>query len=114
MLLRLRTPANHLPIRDLELYDNGTIWSGTIDEMYFSDDRQAAVHTTHLDHDVLQKVVHFQTAWCHRDATAYQPTESMPAYGLSIWCDGHTESAHIAASKLPGALREVVTVVFHQ
>jgi hypothetical protein len=114
MILRLRTPADQLPIRDLELYNDGSIWSGTIDEMYFSDNREAAVHSTRLDHELLQEVLHFQSAWCRRDATVYRPTASTPAYGLSIWCDGHIDSAHIAASKLPRALGDVVTIVFHQ
>jgi len=114
MILRLRTPADQLPVRDLELYDNGTIWSGTINEMYFSDDRQAAIHTTHLNPELLQKVLRFQDAWCRRDAAVYQPSESTPAYGLSIWCDSRIDYAHMTASNLPAALRDIVTVTFLQ
>lgn len=114
MILRLRTPADQLPVRDLELYLGGIIWSGTIDEMYFSSDRHAAVHTTYLDQTTLEAVLRFQEAWCSRDPIVYQPTTKTPAYGLSIWCDGSIDEAHIAPSALPTALREVVNKVFQQ
>jgi hypothetical protein len=111
-MLLLRTPADQLPIRDLTLYYDGTIRSGTIDELYFSDNRQAAVRTAHLDHETLQEVIRFQGAWCRHDTTVYQPISRTPAYGLSIWCDRRIDYAHIAASQLPAALRSIVTVAF--
>jgi hypothetical protein len=112
MILKLRVPADQPPLRDLELYADGTIASGTIDAMYFSENRHVAVHTSVLDQAALQEVLQFQHAWCGRDARIYHPTTQTPAYGLGIWCDGHIEEAHIAPRQLPAALRHVVMIAF--
>jgi hypothetical protein len=68
----------------------------------------------YLAHERLQKVVRVQDVWCRRDATVYQSNREYACLWIKYLVGSRIDSSHFAASNLPAALRDIVTVTFLQ
>ncbi|MEI7768516.1 MAG: hypothetical protein WCI67_00945 [Chloroflexales bacterium] len=112
MILKLRLPANDPPLREVVLYPDGTLESGTIDAMYFRQKTHAVPQEYHLTAHERATLQAFQRDWCARTGNVFHVTTTTPAYGMGIWCGQSIEMVHIRVADLPQPLRVLVTQAF--
>jgi hypothetical protein len=112
MVLKLRLPADDPPLREVVLYPDGTLESGTIDALYFRQEADAVPQEYHLTEHERASLQAFQHDWCARTGNVFHVTTTTPAYGMGIWCDQSIDMVQIRAADLPQPLRMLVARAF--